>query len=111
MNNAWDEIDRRAAAMVRKSDSQLTHAAAVVKFLRTPEGAALYEAGRPLHRRDLSRLPPSPAPARPVTKRDHIWEKIKTRAEAIQKRDRVSFAKAVDVALREDPTLYDQYCR
>jgi hypothetical protein len=112
-NPAWAMIDKRADEMVQKSGNKISHAQAVVKFLETDEGRRLYAEGGGAHGYGFDpRLPweDDGAPRAPVTKKEAAWERIKAKAEVIQKRGLgCSFAKAVDRVLRDNPELYDEY--
>jgi hypothetical protein len=110
--NAWEQLDRLADMRVAKSENgrPLSHAQRVAKFLRTPEGAALYERGK-LAPKDFSIMHRVEKSTAPVSKRDSAWNTIELHAQQRQREmlGRVSFAKCVDAACREFPELYAAY--
>src|SRR5215831_14445100 len=110
-NLAWAEIEMRAAEMVQKSGTSLSHAQAVRKLLETPEGARLYEQGGGA--RGLGYDPSLPAvfpgQPEPVAKRayDAIIEPIAKAARTRATSGRgMSYEKAYAEEILKNPKLY-----
>jgi hypothetical protein len=123
-NPAWEKLEKLVDDDVGEGANQETRAGSMSKILKTARGKELYAKGAE------SRVGFTPGEdeddetdetetddvekREPVRRADAVWERIKTRAEVIQKKDlrgRVSFAKAVDQVLRDNPALYARYRR
>jgi hypothetical protein len=116
-NAHWQKLEKLVDDDVGEGANPETRAASMSEILKTPRGKQLYAKGAgysPGEDEDEEDETDDVEKREPIRKADRLWEGIKTRAEAIQKSDprgRVSFAKAVDQVLRDNPQLYSDYRR
>jgi hypothetical protein len=94
-------IDREADALVAKSEKPLSHGQAVAEFLKSEQGARLYEQG--LNTKFAVETERSSDTTR--IKKQVTWWVIERKAQAIAKRHGITFG----IVLRDEPYLYDAY--
>jgi hypothetical protein len=131
-NPAWEQLEKLVDEDVGDGANPETRAGSMSKILKTAHGKELYAKGAGYVSRREDDEDEDEEDEKDdekdekdeneddvekrwvVRKADAVWERIKRQAESIQKRDlrgRVSFAKAVDEVLRDDPELYTEYRR